>query len=135
MNEILRERLWRHIEALPEEQVYQVLDYIEFLTSKYARDPVRPAGSAFQRFGERLEDSLRANRVGYDAIRSTLNVVGVADRMVSGLAEAGRSILREVGATGEEPPQGSDIAQTSVQPGAERPRLEPPARRDIKIDD
>jgi hypothetical protein len=37
MHEILRERLSRQIEALPEEQLYQVLDYIEFLTSKYAR--------------------------------------------------------------------------------------------------
>ena len=93
MHEILRERLSRQIEALPEEQLYQVLDYIEFLTSKYARDSLRPA-SAFQRFGERLEDRLRINRVGFDVIRGTLNVVGAADRVVSGLAEAGRAASR-----------------------------------------
>jgi hypothetical protein len=96
MHDVLRERLWRQIEALPEAQLYQALDYIEFLSSKYARESLRPPASAIQRFGERLEDQLRVNRVGYDAIRNTLNVVGAADRVMSGLAEAGRSILREV---------------------------------------
>lgn len=97
MHDMLRERIWRHLDALPEERVYQVLDYIEFLSSRYAREPVRPPESAVRRFGERLEDKLRGNRVGLNAIRSTLEVVGTADRMMSGIAEAGRSLLREVG--------------------------------------
>ena len=131
MHEILRERLWRQLEALPEEQVYQVLDYIEFLTSKYARGPVRPPASAVQRFGERLEDKLRVNRVGFDAIRSTLNVVGAADRVVSGIAEAGRSILRDVGAAATGPEQRPTNA---ISP----PKTDPadaPKRPDIIIDD
>ena len=98
MHDVLRERIWRHLEALPEERAYQVLDYIEFLSSRYAREPVRPPESAVRRFGERLEDKLRGNRVGFGAIKSTLEVVGTADRMMSGIAEAGRSLLREVGA-------------------------------------
>lgn len=97
MHDVLRERIWRHLESLPEERVYQVLDYIEFLSSKYAREPVRPPNSPVQRFGEKLEDKLRGNRVGFSAIKSTLEVVGTADRMMSGIAEAGRSLLREVG--------------------------------------
>lgn len=97
MHDLLRERLSRHLEALPEEQLYQVLDYIEFLSSKYARDRVRPPASPFQRFGERLEDKLRGNSVGIGAIRGTLEVMGTADRVVSGLTEAGRSLLKEVG--------------------------------------
>lgn len=97
MHDVLRERLWRHLDALPEEQLYQVLDYIEFLSSKYARERVRPAGSPFQRFGERLEDKLRGNAVGFNAIRGTLEVMGTADRVVSGLTEAGRALLKEVG--------------------------------------
>ena len=76
MHDILRERLARQIEALPEQQLYQVLDYIEFLSSKYARDSVRAPVSGLQKFGERLEDKLRINRVGFDVIRGTLNVVG-----------------------------------------------------------
>jgi hypothetical protein len=38
MHDILRERLMRKIESLPEDQVYQILDYIEFLESKYGTD-------------------------------------------------------------------------------------------------
>jgi hypothetical protein len=95
MDEVLRQRLWRHIEALPDEQVYQVLDYIEFLASKYHREGVRSA-SSFQRFGERLQDKMRAQQVGVRAIRGTLEAVGTADRVFSGIAEAGRSLLREV---------------------------------------
>lgn len=131
MYDVLRDRIWRNLEALPEEKLYQVLDYIEFLNSKYSREPVRPA-SPFQRFGERLEDRLRGNRVGLDAIRSTLGVVGTADRMVSGLTEAGRSLIREVGET-VLPPESS--SRQSVPPPRD-PRPTPPARReDIRIDE
>lgn len=97
MDDVLRQRLWRHIEALPEDQVYQVLDYIEFLSSKYNRQGVR-AVSSVQRFGERLQDRMRAHQVGVRAIRGTLEAVGTADRVFSGLAEAGRSLMREVDA-------------------------------------
>jgi hypothetical protein len=41
MHDILRERIWRKLQALPPEQVYQVLDYLEFLEAKYARDRAR----------------------------------------------------------------------------------------------
>lgn len=131
MNDILKERLWRQIEALPEEQLYQALDYVEFLTSKYARGGVRPAGSALQQFGEKLEDRLRLNRVGYDAIRGTMNVVGAADRMMSGLAEAGRSILREV-VPPVEPEAGRPTQISPPTPPAAQPA---PRRRDIVVDE
>lgn len=103
MHEMLRERIDRHLESLPEERLYQVLDYIEFLSSKYARDQLRRPASPIQAFGERLEDRLRVNRVGMGAIRGTLGVVGTADRVVSGIANVGRSILRDAGGTGTGP--------------------------------
>ena len=117
MNDVMRERLWRHLDALPEERLYQVLDYVEFLSSKYAREPVRGPASAVQRFGERLEDKLRVQRVGLDAIRTTLNAVGTADRMVSGLAEAGRSLLREVGAAADPPEPPTRTLPAETEPG------------------
>ena len=80
MDEILRQRLWRHIEALPEAQVYQVLDYIEFLSSRYARAPVRDPATGFQKFGERLQDRMRAQGVAMRAMRGTLDAVGVQGR-------------------------------------------------------
>ena len=96
MHDILRERLWRSLEALPEERIYQVLDYVEFLASKYARDGLKPAASPIRRFGERLEDHMRLNGVGLSAIRGTLGVVGTADRVVSDITSAGRSLLKDV---------------------------------------
>jgi hypothetical protein len=134
MHDILKERLARQIEALPEQQLYQVLDYIEFLTSKYARDAARPA-SGLQRFGERLEDKLRINRVGFDVIRGTLNVVGAADRVVSGLAEAGRSILGETPAGATPPAAPPQQLRKPEPPRADPPSAEPPRRSDIIIDD
>lgn len=95
MHEILRERLWRNLEALPEDRLYQVLDYVEFLSSKYARSEVRSA-SPIQKFGERLEDHMRVNGVGFGVIRGTLEAMGTADRVVSDIAGAGRTILRGV---------------------------------------
>ena len=49
MHDVMRKRLWRKLEALPEEQLYQVLDYIEFLESKYAPGAAAEPGS-LQRF-------------------------------------------------------------------------------------
>lgn len=125
MHDMLRDRILRNLDALPEERLYQVLDYIEFLSSKYARDGVRPAASPLQKFGERLEDRLRGNRVGIDAIRGTLEVVGTADRVVSGLREVGKSLLREVGAAGGPPP--------APRPGTPQPRAQPPQRPEPQL--
>lgn len=96
MHDILRERLWRSLEALPEDRLYQVLDYVEFLSSKYARDGAKPPVSPFRKFSERLEDHMRIQGVGLSAIRGTLGVMGTADRLVTDLTEAGRTLLKEV---------------------------------------
>jgi hypothetical protein len=112
MNEVLRQRLWRHIDALPDEQVYQVLDYIEFLTSKYARTPARPPNSSLLRFGERLEDKMRAQGVAIRAMRGALDAVGTADRVISGISEAGKTLIREVN-TGLQVPPPADLPRSS----------------------
>lgn len=95
MHDVLRTRLLRHIEALPEAQLYQALDYVEFLASKYARESVR-APSAVQKFGEMLEDKMRGQGLALGTIRGTLGVVGTAERVFSGITEAGRTLVREV---------------------------------------
>jgi hypothetical protein len=93
MNDILRERLLRRLEALPEERVYQVLDYVEFLESSYAQ---RPAGApAFQKVAETLEDTLRAGRVPVNIIRGTMDAVGKAGKFLEGLAAAGKAAVEE----------------------------------------
>jgi uncharacterized protein DUF2281 len=95
MHDALRARLLRHIEALPEAQVYQALDFVEFLTSKYARDHLRQPG-AFQKFTEVLEDKMRGQGLAFGTIKGALGVMGTAGRVVSGITEAGRTVMREV---------------------------------------
>ncbi len=113
MHDVLRQRLLRHIEALPEEQLYQALDYVEFLASKYARDSLRQPNSV-QRFGELLEDKMRGQGLGLSTIRSTLGVLGTADRIVAGISEAGRTIIRSAG--------------DAIAPTEPTPRQMPPPR-------
>lgn len=93
MNDVLAERIRRKLDALSDEQVYQVLDYIEFLESKYAQ---RAAGAApFQKVAETLEDTLRAGRVPVTIIRGTMDAVGKAGRLLEGLAAAGKAAVEE----------------------------------------
>ena len=100
MNDILRERLLRKLETLSEERAYQVLDYIEFLESKYAE---RPAGApAFQKVAETLEDTLRAGRVPVKIIKGTMDAVGKAGKFLDGLAAAGRAAVDQVSRKPEE---------------------------------
>lgn len=127
MHDILRERLLRGLEALPEDRLYQVLDYIEFLGSKYARDKPTPAASPFRRFSEKLEDHMRMQGVGLNAIKGTLGIMGSADRVMNDVASAGRNILKEVEDTLLPPPATRDAAT----PGDRNDRLPPPRDRRI----
>src|SRR5947209_7344186 len=93
MNEILRERLLRKLETLPDDKAYLVLDYVEFLESKYAE---RPAGAApFQRVAETLEDTLRAGRVPVNIIKGTMDAVGKAGKLLERVAAAGKAAVEE----------------------------------------
>ncbi len=102
MNEFLKKRIERKLEALPDERVYQVLDYIEFLESKYAaRTPEGP--SPLQRLAETVEDTLRAGRVSASAIKGTMDAMGAAGRVMSGIAAAGKAVVDEVTGSGQTP--------------------------------
>ena len=98
MNPSLRDRITRKLESLPDDRGYQVLDYVEFLESKYAQ---RAAGApAFQKVAETLEDTLRAGRVPVNIIRGTMDAVGKAGKFFDGLAAAGKAAVEE-----KKPPQ------------------------------
>ena len=93
MNPVLLERLQRRLAALPDERAYQVLDYVEFLESKYAD---RPAGApAFQKVAETLEDTMRAGRVPVNIIKGTMDAVGKAGKFLEKVAAAGKAAVEE----------------------------------------
>lgn len=96
MHDVLRQRLVRKIESLPDEQIYQVLDYIEFLESKYATAEAVEA-SGLQKFAEGLEDKLRRKAVSPSTIREAFQLISAADRVLSGVSSAGRQVLKDLG--------------------------------------
>jgi hypothetical protein len=91
MNDILRERIFRKLEVLPELQLYQVLDYIEFLESKYAAEQARQP-DALQRFAERLEDGMRVRNVAPAMVSGTLGVIGSARKVMKTVSETAKSV-------------------------------------------
>jgi hypothetical protein len=116
MHDILRERVWRRLQSLPQEQLYQVLDYIEFLEAKYAREAAVRA-DPIQKFAERLEDGMRMRSVAPKVISGTVGLLGTARKVMRTVSDAGRELL------GESPP--APPSRPPADPPA-RPRLEPP---------
>jgi len=116
MHDVLRQRLLRKIQSLPDEQIYQVLDYIEFLESKYSAAAAVEA-SGLQKFAEGLEDKLRKRAVSPSTIREAFQLISAADRVLSGVSSAGKQILADLNQVLE--PQEED--GKPAEPGASRP--------------
>ena len=126
MHDVLRQRLLRKIESLPNEQIYQVLDYIEFLESKYAgTDPVEASG--LQKFAEGLEDKLRKRAVSPNTIREAFQLISAADRVLSGVSSAGRQILADLNRAlepVEREGEGAAVPRTETRTGPAKPPVE-----------
>jgi len=95
MNAPLRERISRKLETLSDERLYQVLDYVEFLESRYAQRQA-PGSNVFQRFAETVEDRLRAGRVSASTIAETMTLMNKAMGVLSGVAAAGKSVANDI---------------------------------------
>src|SRR5918994_2547763 len=95
MNQFLRERILRKLDAISDERAYQVLDYVEFLESKYA-ERQNPSTNVFQRFAETVEDRLRAGRVSATTISETMGLMNRAMGVLSGVAAAGKSVANDI---------------------------------------
>jgi Protein of unknown function (DUF2281) len=95
MHDILKDRILRRLETLPEDRLYQVLDYIEFLESKYATRQA-PGPNAFQRFAEGIEDTLRAGNVSASTITEAMGFMSKAMGVMNGVAAAGKSVASDI---------------------------------------
>jgi hypothetical protein len=93
MNEQLRQRILRRLEALSDERGYQILDYVEFLESKYAERSA--PGGLFTTLAEGLEDTMRAAKLPIRAISGTTGLVDSAARLMKGVAAAAGSVVDE----------------------------------------
>ncbi|HMC55754.1 MAG TPA: hypothetical protein VKH19_11310 [Gemmatimonadaceae bacterium] len=128
MNANLRDRILRKLDALPDDRGYQVLDYIEFLESKYA-ERQNPA-NAFTRFTEAVEDRLRAGKVSASAIAETMGLLNRAGNVLSGAMAAGRSVANDIVTAAQSvtttrgapvPPGSAAAAGTTAAPGTAGP--------------
>ncbi len=95
MNPSLRDRIVRRIETLSDERGYQILDYVEFLESRYAERQAE-SPSLFQRFAEGVEDTLRAGKVSTSAVAETMSLLNKAMGVLEGVAAAGKSVATDI---------------------------------------
>lgn len=95
MNEFLRDRILRKLESLSDERMYQVLDFVEYLESKYA-ERQNPPANAFSQFIESVEGRLRAGRVSASTIAETVGLMNKAVGVLNGVAAAGKSVASDL---------------------------------------
>jgi hypothetical protein len=100
----------RTIESLPDQHIYQVLDYIEFLEAKYAQDEAVEA-SGLQKFAEGLEDKLRKKAVSPNTIREAFQFISAADRVLSGVRSAGKKVVTDLSQVLDSTPDDEDDAE------------------------
>ncbi|MGQ0701841.1 MAG: hypothetical protein ACT4PM_01755 [Gemmatimonadales bacterium] len=93
MNEQLKQRILRRLETLGDERAYQILDYIEFLESKYA-ERAAPT-NLIAKITESIEDTMRAARLPLKAISGTTGLVESAGKVMKGVAAAAESVVSE----------------------------------------
>jgi hypothetical protein len=93
MNDLLKQRILRALDTLSEERAYQVLDYVEFLSSKYGQR-ARPTG-ILAKLTETVEDTMRAGKLPMQAITGTMGIMDSAAKVMRGLAAAGQVVVEE----------------------------------------
>ena len=99
MNPYLRDKLLQKLETMADDRGYQVLDYVEFVESKYAeRQTTTSASTAnpLSRFADAVEEKLRAGRVSASTIAETMNLMNKAVGVLNGAAAAGKSVASDL---------------------------------------
>ncbi len=119
MNDVLKQRILRALETLPDERGYQVLDYVEFLESRFA-ERQRPTGF-LAKLTETVEDTMRAAALPARAISGTTSFVDGAARVMKGLAAAGQAVVDEAVKAASD---AGRPAPATPAPPAEPPRVE-----------
>ena len=94
-NEFLRDRIIRKLGSLPDERLYQVLDFVEFLETKYPGEPT-PNSNLFQRFAEGVEDRLRQGKVSATTIAETMNLMHKAIGVLNDVTTTGKSVASDI---------------------------------------
>lgn len=121
MNDLLTQRIMRNLENLDDERGYRILDFIEFLNSKYA-DRSNPSG-LFAKITDTVEDTMRAGKLPLQAISGTMGLMDSAGKVMKGLAAAGEVVVGEAVRAAED-------ATSSLSGGAGEQGSSPPEGKD-----
>jgi len=135
MNPYVRDRINRKLDTLSDERLYQVLDYVEFLESKYAEKPA-PVTNVFQKFTDGVEDTLRAGGLAAGTVVEAVGFLNKAMGVLNNVAQTTKTVATDVVSTaktvadqiGAPPPgaaPGAPAAATGTPPTA--PPTAPPA--------
>jgi hypothetical protein len=122
MNDHLRDRILRKLETLSDERGYQVLDYVEFLESRYA-ERQSPNAGAFTRFTEAIEDKLRAGKVSASAIAETVGFMNRAASVLNNAVESGKTMATDLVNTA----RGTSSTSTAPTPPTSASPAPPPS--------
>jgi hypothetical protein len=93
MSDILKQKLHNKIDAMPDDHARQLLDFVEFLESKYNRSQRK--ASPFERLGETVEGTLNADKLRDAAGKGAADLAEAAGKIMGGLAAAARAAAEE----------------------------------------
>lgn len=124
----LRDRILRQLDTLSDEKGYAVLDYVEFVATRYGAKETS-AASLFSRFTDGIEDTMRAGKLSASAISQTMGLLNQAVGVLGGVAAAGKSVASDIVSTASDVAKSvsgtSAAAATPAAPGAAAPAAPP----------
>jgi hypothetical protein len=94
MNENLKTTIIQKLEDMTDETARQLLDYMEFLESKFNRSTRER--STLERIAENVEGTLRSSKIGEAAVKSTGGLIDAAGTVARSVAAAGQAALDEL---------------------------------------
>ena len=129
MNENLKTNIVQKLEILTDESGRQLLDYMEFLESKFNRSTRER--STLERLAENVEGTLRSNPIGEAAIKGTGGIIDAAGSVARGVAAAGQAVLDELQqVVGDGAEKKAEAGETTKSSEADEPASEGPADGD-----
>jgi CHASE3 domain sensor protein len=122
MNDLLKQRINRMLDAASDERGYQILDYVEFLDSKYA---ARAEPDNFlSKITATVENTMRAGKLPVQAISGTMSLMDSAAKVMKGLVAAGQAVVDEAVKAAEG--SRSEETKAEVKPHPEQNKLSSP---------
>ena len=121
MNENLKTTITQKLEDMTDETARQLLDYMEFLESKFNRSTRER--STLERIAENVEGTLRSSKLGEAAVKGTGGIIDAAGTVARSVAAAGQAALDELQAVVSDEPEKEeqksemDPADGSVEEG------------------